>query len=102
MSSAAIEKDSEGCYKISGELNMHTVPEIWRKANALLQSTTQALCFDLAGIQRSDSAGLALLIEWMRAARRMDVPVTFRNLPPQLLQIAQVSGLETILPVGDH
>jgi ABC-type transporter Mla MlaB component len=42
---------------------------------------------------------LALLLEWQRLARRLNIVVTYRNLPHQLMQIAQVSELPDILPI---
>ena len=56
--------------------------------------------FDLAGVERADSAGLALLIEWMRRARRAGRPVRFLNLPPQMLEIARAASLDRVLPLG--
>ena len=49
---------------------------------------------DLAAVERADSAGLALLVEWLRAARGRGARLRFDNVPAQLRAIAATSGLD--------
>ena len=77
-----------------------TVPAVWRSANALLQGANQDLLIDLQQVTHTDSAGLALLLEWMTLARDKQLQIHFRNLPEQLWEIAKVSDLEDILPLA--
>lgn len=54
------------------------------------------LDIDLSGVTAANSAGLALLIEWLAIARRADHAVTFHHIPDGLRQLAgvcQVDGL---------
>ncbi len=54
------------------------------------------LDIDLAGVTQSNSAALALLIEWLASARRAGHTVTFHHIPDGLRQLAgvcQVDGL---------
>jgi phospholipid transport system transporter-binding protein len=51
-------------------------------------------------VTRADSAGLALLIEFLRTAGHAGNSVHFVNVPEQLLSIARVSGLESILSLS--
>ena len=55
------------------------------------------LTIDLAKVTRVDSAGLALMIEWLRESERKNLDMTFTNVPEQLLSIARVCGLDEIL-----
>jgi len=55
---------------------------------------------DLAGVTRSDSAGLALLVEWLRESELAGNTIRFVNVPAQLLSIARVCGLEEILSLN--
>jgi phospholipid transport system transporter-binding protein len=57
------------------------------------------IVLELAQVERVDSAGLALLIQWMRMARERQVDIRFRHLPAQLLAIARASDMEQILPL---
>ena len=49
---------------------------------------------DLAGVQKSDSAGLALLVYWYRQASDKNSGVVFKHCPESLLEIARLNGLE--------
>ncbi|WP_255210709.1 STAS domain-containing protein [Methylogaea oryzae] len=52
---------------------------------------------DLSGVRRADSAGLALLVEWLAQANRLNRQLDFRHVPDQILRMAKVGGLEDIL-----
>lgn len=57
------------------------------------------LDMDLAAVTHSDSAGLALLVEWIRQARKANKPIRFFNMPTQMLALAEASGMEELLPL---
>ena len=95
-------RDAAALY-VTGELNFATVPALLEQGNALLAARAGArVSLDLRAVTRGDSAGLALLIEWMRTARRHGSAIEFRNIPPQMLAIARVSGLDGVLPHRDE
>ncbi|MDZ7808811.1 MAG: ABC transporter substrate-binding protein [Arhodomonas sp.] len=57
---------------------------------------------DLSAVERADSAGLALVLEWVRAARAARTAGPFPGNARQLLAIARVSGVDAILPLEDN
>lgn len=85
-----------GSFSLHGELTFATVPALLTESDALLAGATE-LCIDLAGVQRADSAGLALLAEWLRLASGRQQAITYINAPTQLHNLAKVSGLEQVL-----
>ena len=93
-----IEKLPDGVWRISGELTFATVPRLVQSAGMEFGSGQERLQIDLGGVSHADSAGLALLISWLRQARRQEIRILFCRVPEQLLKIARVSGLETVLP----
>lgn len=99
MNSVDIEPLEAGGFLLTGALTFETVPALWRRSTALFDNS-DSLILDLRGITHTDSAGLALLIEWMRAARGKNRAIVFKNIPPQMMAIAKVSGLEQILPLS--
>lgn len=99
MSGGTIRNAPDGRLVLAGELSFATVPHLWEEARDLLRDAGD-LRIDLQDVQRSDSAGLALLVEWMRAARRLGKAIEFLNIPPQMLAIARVSSLDQILPLS--
>lgn len=98
MNAARLDPDATGRFRLSGELGFHTVPELWQQTRTLFHDC-RSLTIDLSGVERSDSAGLALLVEWMREAARCGAELHFVNMPPQMLAIARVSSLDRILPL---
>ena len=52
---------------------------------------------DLGGVGESDSAGLALLIEWLRIARQGGQSIRFANVPAQIEALARISEVEDLI-----
>lgn len=92
-----VTEGDEGRLALLGELTFETVPGLSKDLESMFNQCSR-LCVDLSGLERVDSAGLALLIEWTRLARALGHRLEFINVPPQLLTIARASGLEQILP----
>ena len=84
---------------VSGELTFDSVEDL-RQAGVRLLDDVPVATFDLQGVSRTDSAGLALLIEWHREARRRNVRLQYLNIPPQMLAIAGISNLNRLLNKG--
>ncbi|MFK5913256.1 MAG: STAS domain-containing protein [Woeseiaceae bacterium] len=92
-----------GSYAIEGELNNQTVPEIAQQLQVLMaQIEGSTFNLDLALVSRSDSAGVALLVDAMQSAKEADLLLKFNNLPQQMQDIAGLSGLMDILPISQH
>lgn len=99
MSAAHLEPAGDGHFRLAGVLSFATVPGLWQQTRGLFAGQA-AVKIDLRGVERSDSAGLALLVEWMREAERHKTRLQFVNMPSQMLAIARVSGLDHILPLS--
>ena len=84
--------------QLSGELSFSTVNSILEQAEIEFDPII-ALDIDLIGIKRSDSAGLALLVHWIRLAKKTNKNIVFHNVPAQMLAIAEASGLADLLPI---
>ena len=72
------------------------------RAGAGSASATSAspLQIDCAGVTESDSAGLAVLIEWLAAAGRAGRHVRYSNLPEGIRATAAISDVATFLEAG--
>ena len=92
--------ESESLVRVGGELTFSTVKEILAQAQMMFETMTM-LNIDFTDVTRSDSAGLALLIDWMRTAGKESKTITFYNIPQQILAIANASGLDELLPLSD-
>lgn len=96
MSQARVKVVDNTRWELSGELNFESVPRLWRKM-AILFKTPTSLTLDLSGVLHCNSAGLALLVEWLREAQRLDKKVSFENTPEQLLAVAKSCGVQDLL-----
>lgn len=88
---------ADGTVRISGPLTFDTVETVRAATRAGVGSERwreAALTFDLAGVGPADSAGLALLVEWQRTARRAGGRIHFRGTPPALRAIAGLCGVD--------
>jgi len=100
MSRAVINKLDSHHIQVEGELNLATAPVLVQTMLDQFPLTGSEVHIDLMGVTRSDSAGLALLVEWLRQAERQDITLRFHNLPGQLREIARVSDLLPLLPLA--
>ena len=97
-----INTSENGYYAIEGELNNQTVPEVSQQLMKLISSVSgKNITLDLALVSRSDSAGVALLVEAMQLTKSANLTLLFINLPQQMQDIAGLSGLMDILPLGE-
>ncbi|MGX2040942.1 STAS domain-containing protein [Methylocaldum sp. MU1018] len=88
--------EGRGCYKLKGELTFATASDALKKTQVVFDGAPR-LSFDLEGISRADSAGVALLLEWLRRAEQTRSELRYTHLPPHLRAIAQVSGIERLI-----
>lgn len=88
----------EGRYRLLGDMSFDTAIPALRQAEPLFRGG-MPLVFDLAGVTRADSAGVGLLIEWLRLARQAGCPLHYANLPEPLRAMVRVCGIADMLPL---
>jgi phospholipid transport system transporter-binding protein len=93
---ARLEALGNGRFKIYGALNAETVTDLLKRSTSAFKDAT-SLEIDLAEVPEGDSAGLALLIEWLRRARQRNQQIHFKNLPQQIAALARISEVEGLL-----
>lgn len=99
MADATLVDNGAGSWLLQGELGFQSVPAVLQHAGTRMQGEAR-LEVDLKGVTRADSAGLALLVAWLREAEHAGNEIVFINVPDQLLSIARVCGLDEILSLG--
>jgi phospholipid transport system transporter-binding protein len=95
---ARIEALEAGRYRVTGVLDAFTTPKLLEESAGHFSSQQSAdIHVDLGGVTESDSAGLALLIEWLRVGRQRNQRFHFGNVPKQLAALARISEVEGLI-----
>ena len=93
-----VSEPTQGRIIVSGELTFATARDARQVGTLVLESSrAPSLVIDCAGVARADSAGLAVLLDWLAWARRKSRPVKLVNLPPSLVAIAKISEVDGLL-----
>ena len=82
-------------WSLDGELTFATVAGILNRGPPV--NPAEAVVLDLSGVTRGDSAGLALLVEWLRIARDRGGTLEFTGLPKEMVRLARVADLNSLV-----
>ncbi|MCC5794403.1 MAG: STAS domain-containing protein [Chromatiales bacterium] len=95
MSAAAVTADGPGRYRVSGPMVFATAPGLLEQSRRAFGRDSAGLEIDLSGVTDADSAGLALLLEWLSWAGQGE-SVRFSGMPAKLAAIAELSELDAL------
>jgi len=87
---------ADNIFYVKGEMNFSTAENVLRASLAFLSQQSEWKC-DFSSVTACDSAGLALLIEWIKLAQQKNKPLQLLHLPIQLTSMAAASGLDSLL-----
>jgi phospholipid transport system transporter-binding protein len=97
---AKLESLGGGRFRVSGVLDASTARDVLEQSESRFAQSKE-IDVDLGGVGESDSAGLALLIEWLRIARQGGQAIRFANVPAQIEALARISEVEDLLGGGE-
>jgi phospholipid transport system transporter-binding protein len=89
----SIIDQGSGLFIVDGDLTFASIDKKTVKSFEFLKTAKQ-VTIDLERVSSTDSAGLALMIEWIKVARQHDGQLSFKNIPEQLRNLAKLSGFE--------
>ena len=93
-----ISEPTQGRIVVTGELTFATARDARQLGVLVLESSrAERLVIDCAAVSRADSAGLAVLLDWLAWGRRKSRAVTLQNLPQSLVAIARISEVDGLL-----
>src|SRR5210317_738338 len=101
MSEFMLEDLGDGQFALSGEMTFDTAEKILDASSDLFDEHTQ-LEVDLSEVTESDSAGLALLLEWVTWANHSVREIRFTGMPERVLAIARTTEVEPLLMRGER
>lgn len=89
---------SPSAWTLTGEVTTTNALGLRQEGERALRDSASAVDVDLAGITRSTSAAISVLLCWMREAERMGKKIRFANMPDKMFDVARVSGLDSVIP----
>lgn len=93
MSALNIVDLGSDTFAVQGELTFASIDRQSVKSTGFLK-TAKNITIDLSQVTNTDSAGLALMIEWIKVARANRTSLKFKGVPNQLLNLAKLSGFD--------
>jgi phospholipid transport system transporter-binding protein len=84
---------------LTGALSFETLPEVLAQSAEYAARTDlpDRLTIDFSAISGVDSSAVALLLEWRRQALARGKSLSYVNLPPNLLALAQLYGVDELI-----
>lgn len=96
-----VERDGDAVLRVSGALTFATAARLWIDGErALARCTGSHVDIDCSGVTAADSAGLAVLVQWLASGQRGGRTVALRALPRAVVEIARISELEDLIQPG--
>lgn len=89
-----------GSYALTGVLSFDTASAALARGTTLF-SGAGTRSVDLSGVTHADSAGLSVLLTWVERARREGWRLRYTALPAQLLGIARLCAVESLLTAAE-
>lgn len=101
MSEFSLEDLGDGHFTLSGDLSFATAEKVLQASERPFEDHTR-IEIDLSGVTNSDSAGLALLLEWVTWANHTVREIRFAGMPERVLAIAKTTEVDELLSRGER
>jgi phospholipid transport system transporter-binding protein len=101
MSKFELQDLGEGRFALTGEITFETAERVLLASEEPFEQHTR-IEVDLAGVTIADSAGLALLLEWITWANHTVREIRFLSMPERILAIARTTEVEQLLRRGER
>ena len=101
MSEFSLVDNGDGRFALTGAMSFDTAEQILRDSEKPFDEHT-SIEVDLSGVTESDSAGLALLLEWVTWANHTVREIRFISMPQRVLDIARTTEVEALLTRGER
>lgn len=83
-------------FKISENLTFDTAPGLLERSREWSAGGDGKVTIDLSSAGRTDSAGIALMLEWIETAREQGQDLYIINMPEQIREFIESNGLSEL------
>lgn len=102
MANATIKRLSPGYYRLDGDVVISGVMQVLEEGEAIFaEEPGSDITVSLAGLRRTDSAALGLLVVWLRWCQAHGKGLHLSQIPESLDALARICEVETLLPVAE-
>lgn len=96
-----LEERGQGKFALQGRMSFDTAGSILRESEELFEPHT-LIEVDLSEVSYTDSAGLALLLEWITWANHTVREIRFTGMPEKIVAIARTTEVDSLLTRGER
>lgn len=83
-------------YDVTGDMTFERATQVFNSIDVSAIDCDE-ISINLAAVQQSDSAALAIMLEWANQAQKVQKKVSFSNVPIQLMRLIEMTDLDKIL-----
>lgn len=96
QANAGLEDLGHGRFALHCDLTFETVTSLLDESERLF-APHESIGIDMSGVAQADTAGLALLLEWLSRARDAGRQIAYENIPSQISAVAEISEVTELL-----
>jgi phospholipid transport system transporter-binding protein len=98
VTTAEISRQGKNGLKVIGDMTFSTAPRLYDDSITLLKNEKgKELNIDLTQVAKADSAGLALLLEWLVLVKRKGGRLVVKGMPESMQAIAHLCQIDSTL-----
>jgi anti-anti-sigma factor len=86
-------------FELQGVVDFDNLAEIREIGDARIKVRSDDLLISLKGLMEANSVTVALLIAWLRSANNQGISIVYMDVPQELRNIIDFSGLTQVLPI---
>jgi len=101
VSDFELQDQGGGRFALRGDMSFSTAEQILRASEAPFEEHT-SIEVDLSDVGKADSAGLALLLEWVTWANHTVREIRYSGMPERVLAIARTTEVDHLLNRGER
>jgi len=98
----SVRVGEDGSVHLGGDLTFDSTPSIYEELESRFESTGEVITVELGEVNRFDSSGLALLLEWQAMANRQHRRLRIQNAPDILLRLAKLCEADKLLDLSSR
>jgi phospholipid transport system transporter-binding protein len=96
VSESKIEQAGGSRFQVLGAMTFEHAKGLLQQSEKLFVSLPE-INVDLSQVEKADSAGLALLLEWMALVAEREAKISFIGVPEAILSVAHLCQIDSLL-----